>query len=571
MITLLQEIGPRFEAHKIPNPNLESHQLYPELRPPMFIEGVRYITCFDPATGFHLATLPADSAGEITNKIARAADAQKEWKTTSFRDRRRVMLSLKKWLVDNQETCARVACRDTGKTLLDAALGEVLTTCSKLDWLINHGERHLRPERRRGNLLMFYKKSWVCYEPLGVVAAIVSWNYPLHNAWSPIIAALFSGNAIVLKCSENVVWSTTWFVNAIKECLRACGRDPELIQLVCCYPEDAEAVTKSSIIRHITFIGSEEVGRKVAVAATEHLTPVTLELGGKDPAIIMPHTNLKQWASLWMRGIFQNAGQNCIGLERLIVHSSQYDELHDIIRRRTEELRCGSALSNPGDGFVPTVDVGAMINEDRVRYTEELVQLAADAGLEVQGGERYRHPYLEHGAYFTPTVIGDGNPEKEYAQQELFAPVALIIKYETIQEAIDIANGTRYGLGASVFGPDQEQCVKVARQLECGMVSINDFGVFYLNQDLPFGGTKSSGYGRFGGPEGLRALTTTKAIVEDRFGWAIQTTIPKQLDYPVSSIKESWEFVSGLIGFVYGDSWRTRIESLTQLIQASRR
>jgi len=116
MITLLQEIGPRFEAHKIPNPNLESHQLYPELRPPMFIEGVRYITCFDPATGFHLATLPADSAGEITNKIARAADAQKEWKTTSFRDRRRVMLSLKKWLVDNQETCARVACRDTGKT-----------------------------------------------------------------------------------------------------------------------------------------------------------------------------------------------------------------------------------------------------------------------------------------------------------------------------------------------------------------------------------------------------------------------------------------------------------------------
>ncbi|KAH9913364.1 meiotic sister-chromatid recombination aldehyde dehydrogenase [Fomitopsis serialis] len=488
------EIGPRFEAHKIPNPNLESHQLYPELRPSIFVEGVRYITCFDPATGFHLATLPADNAGQITNKIARAADAQKEWKKTSFRDRRRVMLSLKKWLVDNQETCARVACRDTGKTLLDAALGEILTTCSKLDWLINHGERHLRPERRRGNLLMFYKKSWVCYEPLGVVAAIVSWNYPLHNAWSPIIAALFSGNAIVLKCSENVVWSTTWFVNAIRECLCACGRDPELIQLVCCYPEDADAVTRSSIIRHITFIGSEEVGRKVAVAATEHLTPVTLELGGKDPAIIMPHTNLKQWSSLWMRGIFQNAGQNCIGLERLIVHSSQYDELHDIIRRRTEELRCGSALSNPG------------------RYTEELVQLAADAGLEVQGGERYKHPYLEHGAYFTPTVIGDGNPEKEYAQQELFAPVALIIKYETIQEAIDIANGTR--------------------------------------QDLPFGGTKSSGYGRL-------------AIVEDRFGWAIQTTIPKQLT--------TLEFVSGLIGFVYGDSWRTRIESLTQLIQASRR
>ncbi|KZT72872.1 Aldedh-domain-containing protein [Daedalea quercina L-15889] len=565
------QIGPRFEAHKIPNPNLESHLLYPELQSGPLTEDRRYITCFDPATGFHLDTILADSATEIAQKIARAADAQKEWRQTTFRDRRRVMLSLKKWLVDNQETCARIACRDTGKTLLDAALGEVLTTCSKLDWLINHGERYLRPERRRGNLLMFYKKSWVCYEPLGVVAAIVSWNYPLHNAWSPIIAALFSGNAIVLKCSENVIWSTRWFVDVIKDCLRACKRDPELVQLVCCYPEDAEAVTRSPIIRHITFIGSEVVGRRVAQAATEHLTPVTLELGGKDPAIILPHTNLQQWASLWMRGVFQNAGQNCIGIERFIVHNSQYDELHDILRQRAERLRLGSALANPGDGFVPAVDVGAMINEDRVRLTEELVTLASDAGLDVDGGERYAHPYLEHGAYFQPTVIGDAHPESEYAQRELFAPVALIIKYETLEEAIAIANGTRYGLGASVFGPDQEQCVKVARQLECGMVSINDFGVFYLNQDLPFGGTRASGYGRFGGPEGLRALTTTKAIVEDRFGWAIQTTIPKQLDYPVGSITESWKFISGLIGFVYGDGWRTRIESLTQLIEAARR
>lgn len=181
------------------------------------------------------------------------------------------------------------------------------------------------------------------------------------------------------------------------------------------------------------------------------------------------------------------------------MHSSQYDELHDIFCRRTDELRLGSALSNPGDGFVPAVDMGAMINEDRVRYTEELVQLAADAGVDVHGGERYTHPYLEHGAYFRPTVIGDAHPESEYAQREcecsdydivhdaesrcsiVFAPVALIMKYETIEEAIAIANGTRYGLGASVFGPDQEQCVKVARRLECGMVSINDFGVFYVS------------------------------------------------------------------------------------------
>jgi len=375
----------------------------------------------------------------------------------------------------------------------------------------------------------------------------------------------------VLKCSEQVIWSTTWFIDAIKACLSACGRDPELVQLVCCYPEDAEALTRSPLIKHITFIGSEEVGRRVAIAATEHLTPVTLELGGKDPAIIMPHTDLNQWISLWMRGIYQNAGQNCIGLERLIVHSSQYDELHAMLVQRVSQLRLGSALSNPNDGFVPTVDLGAMISQDRVNYVHTMVQIAADTGYDVDGGEPYRHPYLEHGSYFSPTVIGDVNPESEIAQRELFAPVALLIKYDTLEEAIAIANGTRYGLGASVFGPDQEKCVNVARQLDCGMVSINDFGVFYLNQDLPFGGTKASGYGRFGGPEGLRSLTNPKAIVEDRFAWAVQTSIPKPVDYPITSIKQSWDFISGLVGFVYGDGWRMRIDSLVQLVQVSGR
>jgi len=125
----------------------------------------------------------------------------------------------------------------------------------------------------------------------------------LHNAWSPILAALFSGNGIVLKCSEHVVWSTSWFVGAISTCLEACGHDPRLVQTVCCYPEQATAITESPLIKHITFIGSETVGRKVAQAATKHLTPVTLELGGKDPAIILPGTDLHQWTPTLLRGV----------------------------------------------------------------------------------------------------------------------------------------------------------------------------------------------------------------------------------------------------------------------------
>jgi len=176
----------------------------------------------------HIRTVLADNERDIETKILNAARAQEDWAHSTFPERKRVVKSLKRWLVENQTACARVACRDTGKTFIDASLGEILTTCSKLDWLLSHGHRVLRPDSRYPNLIMCYKKSEVHYEPLGVVSAIVSWNYPLHNAWSPILASLFSGNAVVLKCSEQVIWSTTWFVGAIKECLRACHFDPEL-------------------------------------------------------------------------------------------------------------------------------------------------------------------------------------------------------------------------------------------------------------------------------------------------------------------------------------------------------
>ncbi|TFK56634.1 Aldedh-domain-containing protein [Heliocybe sulcata] len=566
-----REAEPGWQSIVIENPSLESHKGMEDLMPPFRPEGRRYITSYDPATGLHLGTIVADDPTEIQQKIEAAGAAQKEWRQTSFAQRRRVIRSLKKWLVENQESCARVACRDTGKTMIDAALGEILTTCSKMDWIINHGERYLQPERRRTNLILSYKLSEVHYEPLGVVSAIVSWNYPLHNAWSPILAGLFAGNAVVVKCSEQVIWSTQWFVGAIKECLRVCGYDPELVQLVCCWPDAAEALTTSQHIKHITFIGSEEVGRKVAQAATVHLTPVTLELGGKDPAIILQGTNIKKYASLWMRGVYQNVGQNCIGIEKLIVHSSLYPDLLEELSDRVKDLRCGAVLPQVADDYLNPVDCGAMISRDRFDHLETVIAQAQDAGATVIGGKRHHHPYHANGAFFEPTIVGEAPEETRVVQEELFAPVALLMSFETTEEAIELANGTRYGLGASVWGPDQEECVNVAKRLECGMVSINDFGVFYLNQDLPFGGTKASGYGRFGGPEGLRSLTNPKAIVVDRWPWLIQTSIPKVLDYPIASVQQSWAFVSGLVGVLYADGWRARFDSLTKLMNAAGR
>ncbi|KAK0227999.1 meiotic sister-chromatid recombination aldehyde dehydrogenase [Armillaria fumosa] len=562
-----------WESFVIDEPTLTSHETNDDLLPSFSLQGRKYITSFDPATGLHLQTYLADDEVEITRKIERADAAQPSWRETSFTQRRRVVRSLLKWLVDNQDTCAKVACRDTGKTMVDAALGEILTTCSKMEWLIAHGEEALRPERRRRNTMLAYKTSEVHYEPLGAVAGIVSWNYPLHNAWSPILAALFAGNSIVLKCSENVIWSTSWYIYIIRSCLEACGHDPEIVQIVCCWPEDADALTTSPLIKHITFIGSEEVGRKVAVAATKHLTPVTLELGGKDPAIIMPGTDLNKWASIWMRGVYQNVGQNCIGIERLIVHRSQYDELFEIFSQRVTKLRLGSVMAPNDQGYLSPVDCGAMISSARFDALEHLITETEEFGngVHLEGGTRYKHVYNDKGSYFLPTVIGPVSSDMRIAQKELFAPIALIMPYGTVDEAINIANGTRYGLGASVFGPDQRQCLKVAKELECGMVSINDFGVFYMNQDLPFGGTKYSGYGRFAGPEGLRSLTNPKAIMVDRWPVFVQTSIPKVLDYPIRSLTTSWEFTSGLVRFLYADGWRARIRGLITVIKASRK
>ncbi|KAG8901217.1 hypothetical protein FRB99_005472 [Tulasnella sp. 403] len=471
------------------------------LLPPNHIQGKKYITCYDPSNGLHITTVPADAEIDINIKIDAAKRASDEWKTSPFQARKRIIRSLLAWIVRERETIARICCRDTGKTMIDTALGEIMTTCSKIEWLLKHGEKALKPSSRGSNLLLCYKSSKVYYDPLGVVAAIVSWNYPLHNALSPILAGLFAGNSVV-----------------------------------------------------------------VAQAATVNLTPVVLELGGKDPAIILPSTDLEKYASIWMRGVFQASGQNCIGIERFIVPDYLHDEFVELMAARIKKLRLGSVLSASDDGFVSVVDMGSMISDARFGELERLVKAAERDGARIiAGGERWDHAYLEEGSYFGPTLLGHVNENMEIAQTEVFAPIMLVMPYSTVEEAITIANGSRYGLGASVFGPDDRQCMNVARYLECGMVSINDFGVFYLNQDLPFGGVKGSGYGRFAGPEGLRGLCNPKAIVVDRWPWLIQTSIPAALDYPVRSLIQSWDFITGLIDLLYADTWKDKLLGLIRM------
>jgi acyl-CoA reductase-like NAD-dependent aldehyde dehydrogenase len=498
---------------------------------------------------------PATSSA-VDAAIQEATKAQRQWSQTTFAARRHVLRTLLRYILDHQDEIVTACCLDSGKTKIDACFGEILVTVEKLQWTIKHGEKTLSETARPTNLLMSYKANSVLYEPLGVVAACVSWNYPFHNFISPVISALFAGNAIVVKPSEQTCWSTFFFMDIIRTALTVCGHSPQLVQNVICLPTEADYLTSHPGISHITFIGSREVAHKVCASAAKALTPVTAELGGKDPVIVLDDpraiTGIDDVVSIVMRGVFQSAGQNCIGTERVIALAGIHDQLLAKVLPKIRALRLGSVL---GSSPEEPPDMGAMISSRNFSRLEKLITAAVFEGATLHcGGSQYHHPDYPNGTYFQPTLISNVTPEMEIAQVELFAPVFLLMKAQDVDEAILIANSTLYALGASVFGHSQANINKCVRGIKAGMVAVNDFGAYYATS-LPFGGVRGSGYGRIGGAEGLRAMCNVKAICQDA-GWArmlgIQTRIPPKLQYPVS--KHGWDVCKGVVGTGYSQT-----------------
>lgn len=472
-------------------------------------------------------------------------------------------------------------CLDSGKTKVDACFGEILVTVEKLQWTIKQGEKALTPSRRTTNLLMCYKKNTVLYEPLGVVAACVSWNYPFHNFISPVISALFSGNGIVLKPSEQTAWSSFYFLDIIRGALSACGHCPDLVQSVVCWPDMADHLTSHPGLSHIIFIGSRPVAHKVCASAAKALTPVTVELGGKDAAIVLDDLktmrNLKEVANILMRGVFQSAGQNCVGIERVIALPGAHDKLIDIVLPRIKAMRMGCWLisqdqEDPNaakDRALATPDMGAMISSASFSKLESLIAEAVTAGAILHhGGSRHRHPSHPKGTYFTPTLLSNIDPSMPIAQHELFAPVLLLMRATSLDHAIHLANSTQYALGNTVFGHDRADTARCVREVKAGVVAVNDFATYYATS-LPFGGRGGSGYGRFGGEEGLKSLCNVKAVCEDAdwAGWlGISTQIPLLLQYPIRDGEAAWKLCEAIVGLGYGIGVWARLRALCQLV-----
>jgi len=512
------------------------------------------VPCYDPGTMQLLGHVPAMSSAEVKAIVARARAAQKDWKKSSFAERRRVLEILLKFIIENQETICRVSARDSGKAMLDAILGEVIVTCEKIHWLCNEGERWLKPEKRSSGILSFYKAARVEYHPVGVVGAIVPWNYPFHNVINPLTSCVFSGNALVIKVSEHASWSAGYYGRMINAVLAAGGAPPDLVQFVTGYAEAGNALVTGGVDKAI-FIGSTMVGKKVMAAAAETLTPVTLELGGKDPVIFCEDVNVDESVQTALKAAFLNCGQNCAGGERFFVHEKIHDKFAAKAAEVVSKMRQGPALGDE------PIDCGAMCMPGLAQKIQGLVDDAVAKGAKVLAGGKL--PQHLPGQFYPPTVITNVNKNMEIWSEEVFGPVMCIIPWSSDDEVVALANDCPFGLGSNVFSASQARSRAIAFRLEAGMSTINDFATTYMCQSLPFGGVKHSGFDRFGGIEGLRGLCHPKAVCEDRLPWLMKSSLPPPWQYPVQ--ETAFPFGTSLVAMFYGPGIVCKIKGLLRL------
>jgi acyl-CoA reductase-like NAD-dependent aldehyde dehydrogenase len=510
------------------------------------------IEAINPATGELLGHVPADDPESVARKIRVARRFQSPWAGTSADDRRSVLRVLKAYIIEEQHDICAISAADTGKTLLDASLGEIITTLEKINWLLAEGEKALTPEQRLTGSLTSHKIAMVDYDPLGVIGAIAPWNYPFHNMLNPALAALFAGNAIVIKPSEHTVYSSVYFGRIIRRALKLCGHSPEIVQVLVGGPDVGASLVEGNIDK-LFFTGSTGVGRQVAQAAAKRLLPVVLELGGKDPCIICDDADIEHATDTCLRGVFQNSGQNCIGIERVFVHKDVKVQVVERFVKAAKAIRLG-------------VDMGALtLGTSAVAKVKELVDDAVANGAKILvGGKAGKvEGKFAGGSFFEATVLDGVRPDMRIAQEEVFGPVMSIIEWSNDVSLIGMVNSCKFGLGSSIFTRNTSRADEFLGSLRVGMGNVNDFGVNYLCQSLPFGGTKESGSDRFAGAEGLRACCLVKSVTRDRYR-LIKTKLPAHFKYPVT--ENAFDFSAAVTTAVFENAGLTRLDSFRNLI-----
>lgn len=555
----------------------------------------QYIQCYSPSTLQFLGEVKIDTPDDVQRIVQQGRKVQTKWSQTTFTERRRVLEMMKQVIIHQQDDIVKLSCIDTGKTRVDAQFGEILSSLGKLDWVINDGEEALKPEYRPTNFTSMHKKARVEYHPLGVIGVIAPWNYPFYNLYNHIAAALFAGNAVVLKMSEYSAWSGERYIRLARDVLSVAGYSPDLVQIVQGFGETGAALVQYT--DKVIFTGSPGIGKLVMKGASNTLTPLVLELGGKDPLLICEDVPVKSVLPIALRGTYQNAGQNCVGIERIYVYESIYDEFVQQAAEAVKQFRVGASF-NKVTGDFEEVDVGAITTAPQLALIQELVDDAVKKGaiLECGGKILYQGTGANkvetkktttgrrksitkdigtnvsdasigtaNGLFYAPTVLSNVTHAMRIANEEVFGPVMAIIKVakDNDDTAIAMANSTTYGLGGTVYCNNPVRANRLANRIRSGMIGVNAYGLNYLVQSLPFGGVGISGFSRFSGAEGIRECCLTKSVVSDYFSFlSIPTPVPGPLQYPLKSYTP--DFVKVLLNLQFAPSlWEKIVAALS--------
>jgi acyl-CoA reductase-like NAD-dependent aldehyde dehydrogenase len=491
----------------------------------------RAIEVTNPATGAVIASVPALSVEEVADVVARARAAQPAWEALGFEGRATILRRAQKWVVDNAERVARTIVSETGKAYEDAFLAEVGYAAGAFGFWVKNAPKYLADEKiRTSSPLVRGRRMVLRYAPVGVVGVIGPWNYPLTNSFGDCIPALAAGNACVLKPASLTPLTSLFMAEGLREC----G-----------LPEDVFIVAPGGgdvggeLIDHVDYVmftGSTEVGKKVMERAAKTLTPVGLELGGKDPMLVLADADLERAANAAVHYSMQNSGQTCISVERVYVEEPVYDEFVSRLEQKMRALRIG-APGGPG-----AIDVGAITSPPQVDLIDGHVRDALDKGARaLVGGHRGNGA----GDFYEPTLLVDVDHSMECMTEETFGPTLPVMKVRDADEAVRLANDSPYGLQASVWTKDLAKGERLARLIEAGVVCVNDAQVNYVALELPMGGWKESGLGSRHGADGIRKYTKKQAVLITRFA-------PKRDLHMLPYRERTTKMLGRVLQFVYG-------------------
>jgi succinate-semialdehyde dehydrogenase/glutarate-semialdehyde dehydrogenase len=495
----------------------------------------------NPATLEVVGSVRTTDPAELEEIVARALEAQARWAGISLDERRRLVLDVARVLLDRMDELAALVTAETGKPLVESYTAELLVSVENARWVAANAPRVLRVEKAPfPQLYLKHKRGYLVYEPLGAVAVISPWNFPLAIPLTQAVAAVAAGNAVVVKPSELTPLSGEWVARVFAES----GAPDGLVQTVQGSGDEVgDALVRAPGIAKVFFTGSTEVGRRIGVACAELLRPVTLELGGKDPMLVLEDADLGRAVEGALWGAFSNCGQVCAGVERIYVARERYDEFVRALARRAGELRLGA-------GEDPATELGPLVSERQRARVEDLVAEARERDAEAVCGGRRPDVGLP-GWFYEPTVLagGDGSPRLE--REEVFGPVVTVAPFADEDEAVGLANATRYGLGASVWTRDLERARRVAARLAAGSVWTNDVAYSYGAGQASWGGVKESGLGRTHSKHGLYGCTQVKFVDSD------SGRVPVPWWYPYGPL--GVEAFRGALGVLYGDGAGARV------------